>query len=87
MTVPAFVYSFLLATLLGSIFHFRKGGGGRKLLLALILSWAGFYLGHILGASWELEFLMIGPVYAGFGVLGSMFLLLTGNFVSQLDKS
>ena len=87
MTIPALVYSFLLASLLGSVFHFWKGGGGRKLLLSLILSWFGFYLGHLLGSSWDFEILMIGPVFGGFGVFGSILLLLIGNFVSQLDES
>ena len=87
MTIPALVYSFLLASLLGSVFHFWKGGGGRNLLLSLILSWLGFYLGHLLGSSWDFEILMIGPVFGGFGVLGSILLLLIGNFVSQLDES
>jgi hypothetical protein len=56
-------------------------------MMALILSWAGFYLGHLVGVSWKLEFLMIGPVFGGFGILGSMILLLIGNFLSQLDES
>ena len=86
MTTPALIYSFLLASLLGSAFHFWKGGGGGKLLMFLILSWAGFYLGHLIGASMEFEFMMIGPMNGGFGVLGSILLLLLGNFVSQLDQ-
>jgi len=87
MTAPALVYSFLLASFLGSVFHFWKGGGGRKLLLFLILSWSGFYLGHLVGSSWDVEILMIGSIFGGFGALGSILLLLIGNFVSQLDES
>jgi hypothetical protein len=87
MTAPALLYSFILASFLGSAFHFWKGGGGGKLIMTLILSWAGFYLGHLMGASWGLEFLMIGPVYGGIGVIGSIILLFLGNFVSQLDET
>ncbi len=86
MIAPAYIYSFLLATLLGSAFHFWKGGGGARLLLALILSWVGFFLGHWLGRSWGIDFLMIGPVRAGFGALGSILLLIIGNWITQLDK-
>ena len=53
----------------------------------LILSWAGFYLGHLVGTSWDIEFLMIGPIYGGFGAAGSILLLFLGRFLSQLDES
>lgn len=87
MTVPAFVYSFLVATFLGSAFHFLKGGGAGRFVLYLILSWAGFIIGHLLGSSWGINFLMIGPVSGGFGVLGSLLFLIIGNWFSQLDQS
>jgi hypothetical protein len=86
MTAPAFIYSFLLATLLGTGFHFWKGGGGGRLLLMLLLSWAGFFLGHKLGTSWGVQLLMIGPVQGGLGTLGSLVFLFFGTWVSQLDR-
>ncbi len=87
MTAPAFLYSFLLATFLGSAFHFLKGGGGGRLFLLLILSWIGFILGHLLSSSWEINFLMIGPISGGFGAAGSILLLLIGNWFNSLDQS
>ena len=87
MTAPAIFYSFLLATFLGSIFHFWKGGGGGRLLFLLILSWLGFYLGHLAGSYWNIQILRIGPVQGGFGALGSIILLFLGNWFTQLDKS
>ena len=53
----------------------------------LILAWAGFYLGHLVGSSWEIELLMIGPVHGGFGAAGSILLLFLGRFFGQLDTS
>ena len=53
----------------------------------MILSWVGFYLGHLAGASWDVQILMIGPVYGGFGVLGSLLVLILGNWISHLDDS
>jgi len=87
MTVPTIFYSFLLASFLGSLFHFWKGGSGGKFLLMMILSWVGFYLGHLVGSSGNIQFLMIGPVFGGFGALGSLLFLFLGNWISQLDES
>jgi len=87
MTSPSIFYSFLLATFLGSAFHFWKGGRGGRYLLILILSWIGFYLGHLLGSSWDIQFLMIGPIFGGFGALGSLVFIFLGNWISQLDQS
>jgi len=87
MTAPAFIYSFLVATFLGSAFHLLKGGSGGRLILLLILSWAGFFIGHLLGSAWGIKFLMIGPVSGGFGAIGSIIFLLVGNWFSRLDQS
>ncbi len=87
MTTPAFIYSFLVATFLGSAFHFLKGGGGGRFVLLLILSWTGFIVGHLLGSIWGIDFLMIGPVSGGFGAIGSILFLLVGNWFSRLDQS
>jgi hypothetical protein len=87
MTVPALFYSLLIATLLGSAFHFWKGGGLLRLVFLLILSWIGFYLGHLAGSAWSISLIMIGPVNGGFGIIGSLLLLLIGNWFTQLDKN
>jgi hypothetical protein len=87
MTAPALIYSFLLATFLGSTFHFLKGGGGGRFLFLLILSWVGFIIGHLLGTAWEIHFLMIGPVSGGSGAAGSILFLIVGNWFSRLDQS
>jgi len=87
MTAPALFYGILLATLLGSLFHLWKGGGVGRFLFLLVLSWTGFYLGHLVGIRWNIPFLMIGPINGGFGILGSILLLLVGNWFTQLDKS
>ena len=87
MTFPTFFYSFLLATLLGSVFHLWKGGSAGRLIFMLVLSWMGFYLGHLAGSYWNIRFLRIGPVQGGFGALGSILLLVLGNWFTQLDRS
>jgi len=86
MITPSYIFSFLVASFLGAAFHFWKGGGGGRFVLNLILAWLGFFLGSWMGNSWELHFLMIGPVSGGFGTLGSLILLFFGNWIVQLDS-
>lgn len=87
MTAPAFIFSTLIATLIGAIFHFWKGGSGSRLVMMLILSWVGFFLGYLVSKSTGFEFLMIGPISGGMGSIGSILLLLLGNFFSRLDQT
>ena len=86
MTAPALFFSFLLASFLGSAFHLWKGGSGGRLLFLLGLSYLGFFLGHRLGSSWEIKFLMIGPIQGGMGAAGSLLLLFLGNWFTRLDR-
>ncbi len=86
MITPSLVFSFLLASFLGAAFHFWKGGGGGRLLLNLILAWIGFFLGNWIATTWEVSFLMIGPISGGFGTLGSLILLFFSNWIIQLDS-
>jgi len=83
MTTPALFFSFLLASLYGSIFHFWKSGGGGKFFLYLVLSWTGFALGHLFAAYFDYSFLRIGPIRAGFSSLSSILLLFTGHWISR----
>jgi hypothetical protein len=85
MNTPALIFSFLVATFLGSAFHFWKGGSGGRLILNLILAWTGFFLGSWMGTSQDLLLLMIGPYSGGFGSLGSLILLFLGNWIISID--
>ena len=87
MTAPAFFFSLLLATMIGALYHFWRGGSGSRLVLMLILAWIGFFLGNLIASSLEIDFLMIGPISGGFGSLGSLLLLILGNWFSSLDQS
>ena len=85
MNPPAIFFSILVASFVGAAFHFWKGGGGGRLILNLILSWTGFFVGSWVGTSQNLLFLMIGPFSGGFGVLGSLILLFFSNWIIKLD--
>ena len=70
--IPGITISLLFALLIGFIFHFWKGGGIFRLFFILIFSAIGFGLGQLVGFSLDSNFLKIGWVFLGFGVLGSI---------------
>ena len=49
MTLPGYLLGFVIASLLGVLFHLWRGGHIGHLLLFVILSWAGFWAGHFIG--------------------------------------
>jgi hypothetical protein len=82
MNFPAILFGTLVAGLMGAGFHLWKGGNLGRLLLYLLLSLIGFWVGHILGVQLGLGFWIIGPLYLGAGILGSMLFLGVGYWLS-----
>ncbi|MDY6845536.1 MAG: hypothetical protein SVP52_00165 [Chloroflexota bacterium] len=85
MTFPAMVFSFFIATMLGSLLHFWRGGSLGRLALYLVFSCIGFFAGHFLAGALEIEFLDVGTIHLGMGILGSLLLLGLIYWLSQVD--
>ena len=86
MTLPAFVLGALFSTLYGVIFHFIKGGNFLKLVLNIILSWLGFWTGHILAEQLDWTFFSIGPLHLGLATIVSFLFILVGYWLSLIPK-
>jgi len=85
MTFPAIVFSFFLASIFGSLMHIWRNGGLFRLVLYLVLSWIGFFAGHIIAQVFSINFLNLGTIHLGMGILGSLFLLGLGYWLSLVD--
>ncbi|MDQ7035170.1 MAG: hypothetical protein Q9P01_10145 [Anaerolineae bacterium] len=59
---PTFVFAFVIATMMGALFHLIVGGNARRLALFLLAGWIGFALGHIGGGTLGISFLPIGQL-------------------------
>ncbi len=75
MPGPVFVFAFVVATLMGSIFHFIFGGDARRLALFLLAAWIGFALGHAAGQSFEISIFAIGELRFVSALIGALFTL------------
>ena len=85
MTIPAIIFSFFVATLLGSALHLWRGGNLFKLVLYLVLSIIGFFGGHFLASILSIRFIEVGTIHLGMGILGSVVLLALGYWLSLVD--
>ena len=84
MSLPTILLGIVLSTLYGAAFHVLLGGRIGKLLLYLLLSWSGFWIGDQLGAYFGWTFWSIGVLNAGAATLTSLGLLLIGEVTSRL---
>lgn len=85
MTLPAFLFGFLISSLLGSLFHLWRGGSLGRLLLYLVLAWAGFWAGHFLAEMSKWTFGSVGPLHMFFAIIGCLFFLLIGYWLSLIQ--
>jgi hypothetical protein len=86
MTLPTLIFGGLVATLYGAIFHLIRGGGLGKLLLYILLSWAGFFLGQYIGERTTWEFINIGALNLGIATISSFLFMIAGYWIFK-DRS
>ena len=75
MSLPTILLSILIASLYGALFHVFAGGTRTRLLVYIVLSCAGFFAGHFIGAWMRWIVLRVGAVDLGMGTAGSVILL------------
>ena len=85
MTIPTILFALLIALLYGALYHLVRGGGFWRLLLYLGLSVFGFAAGHMVGLWRGWMFLPFGPLNLGVSSIGSLALLVTGDWLTRLE--
>jgi hypothetical protein len=81
MTLPTLIFGGLVASLYGAIFHLIRGGGLGKLILYILLSWAGFFLGQFIAERTGLEFINIGALNLGIASITSILFMIIGYWI------
>ena len=84
MNLSSYIFGLILATLLAAIFHLWRDGGFWKLMIYIGLSWVGFFVGNWAAGSAGIKILVVGPVYLGGGILGSIIFLFLGHWILQV---
>jgi uncharacterized membrane protein YeaQ/YmgE (transglycosylase-associated protein family) len=85
MTIPSFLFGFIISTLYGLGFHLLRGGGAGRLLLYLFMSWIGFWTGHVIADQLDWSFASVGSLHLGMATVGSLVFLILGHWLSMVE--
>ena len=87
MTLSSLLFALLVALFYGALYHLIRGGGFWRLLLYVCLSISGFIAGHLIGIWRGWTFLPLGALNLGLSSLGSVVVLLFGDWLSRIEAS
>ena len=87
MTLPAILFSLLLALLYAALYHLVRDGGFWRLILFCCLSIFGFALGYLVGLWRGWVWIPLGTINLGVCTGGSLLMLLLGDWLSRFEVS
>jgi hypothetical protein len=87
MNAPSLLLGIVISTLYGTGFHLLRGGNLGKLILYMILGWAGFWIGQAWATSMDWEFFSLGPLHLGVATLLSFIFLGLGYWLGKIERS
>ena len=85
LTLPAILFSLMIALLYGAIYHLIRGGSIWRLFLYLGLSLFGFVAGHLIGLWRGWILLPVGAINLGLSSIGSILILVLGDWLSRVE--
>jgi hypothetical protein len=87
MPLPTLLFAILIALFYGAVYHLIRGGGFWRLILFFSLSVFGFAMGHLIGLWRGWTFIPLGSLNFGLSSLGSVMVLILGDWLSHVEAS
>lgn len=87
MTLPTLLFAFLVALFYGVVYHLIRDGGFWRLILYVVLSVAGFAIGHFVGLWRGWVFVPLGSLNLGMSSVGSLLILVFGDWLSRIETN
>jgi hypothetical protein len=85
MTLPTLLFALLIALFYGAVYHLIRNGGFWRLFLYFSLSLAGFVIGHLIGIWRGWTFIPLGSLNLGLSSIGSVMILILGDWLSRIE--
>ena len=85
MTLPTLLFALVVALFYGAVYHLVRGGGFWKLILYFGLSIFGFVAGHLIGLWRGWTLIPLGSLNFGLSSLGSVMVLIVGDWLSRVE--
>ena len=85
MTLPTVLFALLIALFYGAVYHLIRGGGFWRIILYFGLSVFGFLVGHLIGLWRGWTFIPLGSLNFGLSSLGSLMVLILGDWLSHVE--
>ena len=85
MTLPTLLFAILIALFYGAVYHLIRGGGFWRLILFFGLSVFGFAIGHLIGLWRGWTFIPLGSLNFGLSSIGSVMVLILGDWLSRVE--
>ena len=87
MALPTLLFGLLVALFYGAVYHLIRGGGFWRLILYFVLSTFGFIAGHLIGLWRGWIFIPLGSLNFGLSSVGSILVLMFGDWLSHVEAS
>ncbi|MGA9533000.1 MAG: hypothetical protein WBR18_09815 [Anaerolineales bacterium] len=85
MNIPAIVFGWLLASLVGLGFHLIRGGPLTRMALYMVSAWLGFGIGHFSGQWLHVTVLRVGAINFLTALIGALLALLLTDVLSPTE--
>jgi hypothetical protein len=82
MNVPAILFGWLLATAIGLVFHFIRGGSLARMGSYIVSAWLGFGIGHFSGEWLHITVFRLGAINLLTAIIGALLALLLTDVLS-----
>jgi hypothetical protein len=86
MTILAFIFGSVVASIFGALYHLVRGGSGGQLFLYLVVSGISFWFGHLVANITGITFFSLGPIRTGLAALFTIVGLVAAEWLSVVDR-